>query len=119
MAEIFRINPEYKGEKPKEPEKDYSIILQELGAKKEYEKEKDSTLLSEGQFIKFGVLKERSKLLKKDINSKMYQEYETGLGSKTLEELKEILDKTKYNTFFNRPSWMLAFVSVLNKKDLK
>lgn len=118
MAEIIRINPEYKGEKPKpkEPEKDYSIILQELEVKKKYEKEKDSTVLSEEQFIKFGVLKERSEPLLKDCNNSMYKEYKTQLESQTLEELKEILDKTKYKTFFSRPSWMLAFVFVLKEK---
>jgi len=122
MVEIFRINLEYKGEeKPKEKIKkdDYSLVYQQIKARKEYEKEKDSTVLSEEQFVKFRVLKERSEPLWKDCNNSAYQEYKAQLESKTLEELKEILEKTDYKIFYSRPSWMLAFVFALKKKERK
>lgn len=123
MVEIIRINPEYKGEAPKpkltELDEDLALFDKKLEAKKKYESEKASTVLSEEQFIKFYVLKELSEPLRNECSPNMYNEYKTQLENKTLEELTKILDKTKLKVFFSRPTWTLAFISVLKKKEKK
>ena len=127
MVEIFRINPENKGDKRemairkaknRDPEDNLFYNEIKMKAGNEYEKIKSEISLNKEQYEKFFLIKTLMKdnADRSGFNKESYLKTIDDLKDKSIEELLEVLDKKKLSEIFNLPAFAMAFLHIFNKK---